>query len=271
MQQDIDRKSAEAEHTLAFLDQQLPQLRSELDQAEQRYNNFRNKQGTVDLSEESRLLLQQIVENKTKLVDLQQQRAELAHAFHCGPPGGCRARCADRRSCQSVQGRLTHNVSTLPDTEQTALRLLRDVRVDTELYTNLLNSAQQLRIVKAGQVGSVRVVDYAEPADEPVRPQRVLLISALRGGLGLVLGILRGVHAQDLVWRRAEYDRNRSPARRAGLCGRAAQQPAAARAAQCRLAPRGRACAGGAGAGRRRRRRRAQSAHHAAVRTSVGA
>ncbi|MFP3186549.1 MAG: Wzz/FepE/Etk N-terminal domain-containing protein, partial [Paraburkholderia sp.] len=32
VQQDIDRKSAEAEHTLAFLDQQLPQLRTELDQ-----------------------------------------------------------------------------------------------------------------------------------------------------------------------------------------------------------------------------------------------
>jgi tyrosine-protein kinase Etk/Wzc len=188
VQQDIDRKSAEAEHTLAFLDQQLPQLRTELDQAEQRYNSFRNKQGTVDLSEESRLLLQQIVENKTKLVDLQQQRAELATRFTAAHPAVA-ALDAQIAQLQSVQGSLTHNVSTLPDTEQTALRLLRDVRVDTELYTNLLNSAQQLRIIKAGQVGSVRVVDYAEPPDEPVRPQRLLLI-LISGGLGLILGIL---------------------------------------------------------------------------------
>ncbi|WP_090685889.1 polysaccharide biosynthesis tyrosine autokinase [Paraburkholderia phenazinium] len=188
VQQDIDRKSAEAEHTLAFLDQQLPQLRTELDQAEQRYNTFRNKQGTVDLSEESRLLLQQIVENKTKLVDLQQQRAELATRFTAAHPAVA-ALDAQIAQLQAVQGGLTHNVSTLPDTEQTALRMLRDVRVDTELYTNLLNSAQQLRIIKAGQVGSVRVVDYAEPADDPVRPQRLLLI-LISGGLGLVLGIL---------------------------------------------------------------------------------
>jgi tyrosine-protein kinase Etk/Wzc len=188
VQQDVDRKSAEAEHTLAFLDQQLPQLRSELDQAEQRYNTFRNKQGTVDLSEESRLLLQQIVENKTKLVDLQQQRAELATRFTAAHPAVA-ALDAQIAQLQSLQGSLTHNVSTLPDTEQTALRLLRDVRVDTELYTNLLNSAQQLRIVKAGQIGNVRVVDYAEAADEPVRPQRVLLI-LISGALGFLLGIL---------------------------------------------------------------------------------
>jgi len=188
VQQDIDRKSAEAEHTLAFLDQQLPQLRTELDQAEQRYNTFRNKEGTVDLSEESRLLLQQIVENKTKLVDLQQQRAELATRFTAAHPAVA-ALDAQIAQLQSVQGGLTRNVSTLPDTEQTALRMLRDVRVDTELYTNLLNSAQQLRIVKAGQVGNVRVVDYAEPADDPVRPQRALLI-LISTGLGLVLGIL---------------------------------------------------------------------------------
>jgi tyrosine-protein kinase Etk/Wzc len=55
VQQNIDRKSAEAEHTLAFLDQQLPQLRKQLDLAEDRYNAFRNKMGTVDLTEDSRL------------------------------------------------------------------------------------------------------------------------------------------------------------------------------------------------------------------------
>ncbi|WP_133660864.1 polysaccharide biosynthesis tyrosine autokinase [Paraburkholderia sp. BL10I2N1] len=188
VQQDIDRKSAEAEHTLAFLDQQLPQLRKELDLAEERYNTFRNRQGTVDLSEESRLLLQQIVDNKTKLIDLQQQRVELGQRFTATHPSVA-ALDAQIGALQSVQGKLSHSVSSLPDTEQTALRLLRDVRVDTELYTNLLNSAQQLRIVKAGQIGTVRVVDYAEPADKPVRPQRPLVIG-ISGGIGLFIGML---------------------------------------------------------------------------------
>ncbi|WP_250452107.1 polysaccharide biosynthesis tyrosine autokinase [Caballeronia sp. ATUFL_M2_KS44] len=188
VQQDADKRSAEAEHTLAFLDQQLPILKKQLDDAEQRYNTFRNRQGTVDLSEESRLLLQQIVDNKTKLSDLQQQRAELSQRFTPNHPS-VQALDAQIGALSGAQTRLGKSVSTLPDTEQTALRYLRDVRVNTELYTNLLNSAQQLRIAKAGQIGNVRVVDYAQAADDPVRPKRLIVI-LISAGVGLVLGIL---------------------------------------------------------------------------------
>lgn len=186
VQQNIDRKSAEAEHTIAFLDQQLPQLRKQLDQSEDRYNAFRNQKGTVDLTEESRLLLQQIVDGKTKLVDLEQQRVEMAQRFTEAHPA-LAALNAQIGALQVQLEQLNKRVLTLPDTEQSALRLLRDVRVNTELYTNLLDSAQQLRIVKAGQVGNVRVVDYAVVTDAPVKPKRplVILLAAL---LGLVIG-----------------------------------------------------------------------------------
>ncbi|HDR9055992.1 TPA: polysaccharide biosynthesis tyrosine autokinase [Burkholderia vietnamiensis] len=188
VKQNIDRKSAEAEHTLTFLDQQLPQLRKELDKAEDRYNAFRNKNGTVDLSEESRLLLQQIVDNKTKLLELQQQRIALSERFAPTHPSVA-ALDAQIKAMQSAQDTLTRRVSTLPDTEQTALRLLRDVRVNTELYTNLLNSAQQLKIMKAGQVGNVRVVDYAELAERPFRPNRPVVV-LLATMFGLFAGVI---------------------------------------------------------------------------------
>jgi tyrosine-protein kinase Etk/Wzc len=188
IRQDVESRSTEAEHMLAFLDQQLPQLRKELDAAEQRYNTFRNQHGTVDLSEESRLLLQQIVDNKTKLVDLQTQRAEMSQRFTANHPAVA-ALDAQIAGLQGNLAKMGKNVQTLPDTEQTALRLLRDVHVDTELYTNLLNSAQQLRIAKAGQVGDVRIVDFAEAADDPVRPKRVLVI-LISFGAGLFIGIV---------------------------------------------------------------------------------
>ncbi|MFM0041904.1 polysaccharide biosynthesis tyrosine autokinase [Paraburkholderia sediminicola] len=186
VQQNVDRKQTEAAHTLTFLDQQLPQLRKELDQAEDRYNAFRNKNGTVDLSEESHILLQQIVERKTKLADLRQQRIEMAQRFTETHPAIV-ALDGQIASMESEQGSLNKRVSMLPDTEQAALRLLRDVRVDTELYTNFLNNAQQLRVVKAGQVGNVRVVDYAVTAELPVKPKKKLDV-ALAAILGLVLG-----------------------------------------------------------------------------------
>jgi len=186
VQQNIDRKSAEAEHTLAFLDQQLPQLRKQLDQSEDRYNAFRNAKGTVDLTEESRLLLQQIVDGKTKLVDLEQQRVEMAQRF-TGQHPAVAALSAQIAALDAQQEQLNKRVLKLPDTEQSALRLLRDVRVNTELYMNLLDSAQQLRIVKAGQVGNVRVVDFAVVTDKPVKPKRSLIIT-LAALFGLVIG-----------------------------------------------------------------------------------
>ena len=188
IKQDVASRSAEAEHMLAFLDDQLPQLRAQVDAAEQKYNKFRNEHGTVDLGEESRLLLQQVSDNKTRLEDLQQQRAELAQRFTEHHPAVA-ALDAEIGTLRSAQATLTRNVAQLPDTEQTAVRLLRDVHVSTELYTSLLNSAQQLRVAKAGQVGDVRVVDFAEAPDDPVRPKRLLVI-LLSIGLGLVLGIL---------------------------------------------------------------------------------
>ncbi|HTI18815.1 MAG TPA: polysaccharide biosynthesis tyrosine autokinase [Trinickia sp.] len=186
LKQDADRRMAELERTLAFLEEQLPQLRRELDGAEQRYNTFRNNHGTVDLSEESRLLLQQMVDNRTKLADLERQRADLSLRFTDNHPA-VQALNAQIAQLQGSQGQMTRNVATLPDTEQTALRLLRDVRVDTELYTNMLNSAQQLRVAKAGQIGNVRVVDFAQTPDTPVWPKRFIVILAGFAG-GLFLG-----------------------------------------------------------------------------------
>ena len=168
--------------------QQLPQLRRELDAAEQRYNAFRNAHGTVDLSEESRLLLQQVVDNKTKLADLERQRADLSQRFTSSHPAVA-ALDAQIAQLRGAQSEMAKSVAELPDTEQTALRLLRDVRVDTELYTNLLNSAQQLRVAKAGQVGNVRVVDFAETPDTPIWPKRFLIILIAFGG-GLFIGIV---------------------------------------------------------------------------------
>ncbi|SAL00636.1 exopolysaccharide transport protein family protein [Caballeronia calidae] len=188
VQQDASRRTAESEHTLAFLEQQLPVAKKQLDEAEQRYSAFRNKQGSVDLNEESRLLLQQIVDNKTKLTDLQQQRAELGLRFTANHPS-VQALDAQIAALTNAQTRLGKSVSTLPDTEQTALRYMRDVRVNTELYTNLVSSTQQLRIAKAGQVGNVRIVDLAQVPDDPVRPKRALVI-LISAGIGLVLGII---------------------------------------------------------------------------------
>jgi tyrosine-protein kinase Etk/Wzc len=75
------------------------------------------------------------------------------------------------------------------------------------LYTSLLNTAQELRVVKAGTVGNVRVIDYAVMPTFPVSPNksRIMALSLLLGGfLGVALAFARkalqaGVDDPDLI------------------------------------------------------------------------
>ena len=187
LQQNIDRKSEDAEKALEFLNHQLPELRKELEQAEARYNDFRNRKGTANISEEERLLLQQVVDNKAQLTELQQRRLEMSQRFADTHPAVV-ALDSQIAAIQGQQQSLNKNIAVLPDTEQSALRLLRDVRVDTELYMNLLDSAQQLRITKAGQLGNVRLVDFAVTPEKAVWPKRTIIIA-----ITTVLGLFAGV------------------------------------------------------------------------------
>ncbi|WP_233864523.1 polysaccharide biosynthesis tyrosine autokinase [Paraburkholderia adhaesiva] len=186
VQHNVDRKSAQAQQMLQFLGEQLPQLRAELDKSEARYNAFRVKAGVIDLDSQGKLLLQSVVEAKTRLIELQQQRADLVQRFTASHPSvvAMDARIAE---IESQQREYEQQVSGLPGTQQQALRLMRDMKVNADLYMKLLDSTQQLRVLKAGQQGNVRTVDYAVVPEKPVRPTKILVIP-LAAAIGLLLG-----------------------------------------------------------------------------------
>lgn len=58
VRQNIERKSAEAEKSLAFLGDFLPQLKKQLEDSELRFNQFRNQNGTFDLGIEGKNYLE---------------------------------------------------------------------------------------------------------------------------------------------------------------------------------------------------------------------
>lgn len=187
VRQNVERRSAEAENTLKFLETQLPIVKSQVDAAEVAYNNYRQVRGSVDLTLETQSVLQSVVEVDNEIVKLQQQREELRQNY---TPQHPRVMALDAQvgRLQARRGAFEKDVSKLPDTQQTALRLKRDVEVSTTLYTNLLNTAQQLRVSKAGTVGDVRIIDDAAAARLPVEPKaKVILVLAAVLGLFLAL------------------------------------------------------------------------------------
>lgn len=188
IKQNVERKSAEAEKSLAFLEKQLPELKKNLENAEATYNQLRNRRGTVDLSEEAKAILQQSVLSQTKLVELKQKKDELLTRYQESNPL-VKAIDEQMRTLNVEIGSVNNRIKQMPSIEQDVLRLTRDVKVNTDLYTSLLNSAQQLKLVKASKVGNVRLLDEAIMPRDPIRPQRALVV-VLALFVGTFLGVL---------------------------------------------------------------------------------
>ena len=193
VKQNAARKTEEAEKSLAYLNKQLPEIKSQLESAESRYNAFRNTNGTVDLGEESKLSLQQSSAAKLKKMELQQKKMELLGRYTDEHPA-VQGIDGQIREINGQISAMNEHIKSLPAIEQSLLRLQRDVKVNTELYTALLNTAQQLRLITVGKVSNVRLVDAPMLPEKPFKPNRpVVLALALLSGLflGVVAAFFR--------------------------------------------------------------------------------
>lgn len=185
--QNVERKAAEAEKSLSFLDAFLPELRQQMQLSEEEYTQFRDSKSTYDLGAEAQVTLDTTVNLQLKLLELQQRRRELLPQFTPAHPS---VKAIDEQiaAINAEIEKLTDNAKRLPEVEQELLSLTRNVRVNSEMYVNLLNSAQQLRLVKEGKVGNVRVIDETIASSGPVKPKKSLTVL-----IGLMLGLMLGV------------------------------------------------------------------------------
>lgn len=194
-QQNIERRSAETAQTLKFLDEQLPELKQQLDVAEREFNKFRQQFNTVDVTKESELYLTQSITLETSKIEIEQRLAEAA-AKYTGEHPVMQQMNAQLTAINKKIGDLNGTLKQLPDLQRRYLQLYREVEVKTQLYTALLNSYQQLRIAKAGEIGNVRIVDTAVLPITPLAPKKLqILILALFLGafLGTLLALMRNM------------------------------------------------------------------------------
>lgn len=185
--QNVTRKLEEAEKSLAFLEKQLPDIKQRLDDSESAFYRFRNQSGTVDLPEESKLSLQQLAAVKARQLELRQKRNEALVMYTAEHPV-IQALQQQLDQLDREISRANAHIRQLPILEQELLRLSREVKVNTELYSALLNSAQQLRLVKAGKVSNVRLIDLPMLPEQPARPHRGTIM-AIAAATGLCLGL----------------------------------------------------------------------------------
>ncbi|KSW23380.1 MULTISPECIES: polysaccharide biosynthesis tyrosine autokinase [unclassified Pseudomonas] len=207
VRQNVERASAEAASSLEFLRGQLPDVRRELEKAEDALSAYQTKSKSADISLETKALLDQIVALDTNISELKLQQAEMDRKFTRQHPA-YQALQTQIGELTSKQNGLTHKVEGLPETQQELLRLTRDVEVSTAIYTQLLNKAQELDVMRAGAVGNVRIIDSADvDITKPVKPKKamIVLVATLLGlffAVGLVLlrkALNRGIETPDAI------------------------------------------------------------------------
>ncbi|BAL23231.1 protein-tyrosine kinase [Azoarcus sp. KH32C] len=191
VRQNVERMSAEAASSLEFLRGQLPQVRKELEKAESALNAYQTRSRTVDISMEAQAVLNQTVALETQISTLRMQQAEMDRKLTPEHPR-YQALVSQLAELTRQKAALTGKIQNLPETQQEVLRLARDVKVSTEIYTLLLNKTQELDVVRAGTVGNARVIDSAVTLAEAVKPKKALivLVATLLGaisGTGFVL------------------------------------------------------------------------------------
>jgi len=185
VRQNVERSSAEAAQRLEFLRSQLPTVRKQLEDSEIALNKFQTSAKSVDLSIETKGILDQVVTLDSMLSELKLKRVELERLYTREHPT-YRGLMNQMSQLEAQKQGLLKKIEGLPVTQQELLRLTRDMQVTSQTYTLMLNKSQEQDILRAGSIGNVRIIDNADAnVEAPVKPMKklIVLIAVLLGTL----------------------------------------------------------------------------------------
>ena len=188
LRQNVEMRSAEAAKTLEFLEKQLPAVKKKLDSTEKILADYRYSIGSVDMTGETQAHLEKERELQKQLLDLEQQRQAAMRLFKEEHPN-VQTIVKQQNRLRFEISKLKKNAEKMPLTQQEVLRLKEDVAVNNEVYTEMLNKVQQLRVVRAGEVGNVRIVDMARINRLPSKPKKLNIIICSTAA-SFMLGVL---------------------------------------------------------------------------------
>ncbi|MEZ0533877.1 polysaccharide biosynthesis tyrosine autokinase [Enterobacter sp. KB-221C9] len=184
LSQNIARQEAKDSRSLTFLQDQLPKISHELDEAEARLNAYREQRDSVDLSLEAKSVLDQVVNVENQLNELTFREAEVSQLFKKDHPT-YRALREKKQTLERERARLNNRVSSMPSTQQEILRLSRDVESGRTIYLQLLTRQQELSISRSSAIGNVRIIDPAVTQPDPIKPRKGLIIA-----FGMLMGLM---------------------------------------------------------------------------------
>ena len=182
----IRTKQADASRMLDFLKSEEPRLKSDLERAEAALTAYQSKSGSINASDEAKVYLEGSIQYEQQISALRLQISQLEQRYGDDHPT-IKAAQQQMAELQAQRAKYSDRFRDLPATEVKAVQLQRDAKVAEDIYVLLLNRVQELSVQKAGTGGNVHIVDAALRPGSPIKPKKVLILSAATI-LGLILG-----------------------------------------------------------------------------------
>lgn len=184
--QNLARGSEQTTTTIKFMESQIPQLKQKLQQSEEAFNKFREQYGTIDVTKEAEILLEESSRIEMQLSELKLKQAELLTYYTAEHP--LVIQINDQLGVLNERRQQIKNtVARMPEVQRQFLQLSQDMDINREIYLAMLKNYEQLKIARAGEIGYVRVVDMPMNTFKPVAPKKSVIWA-----LSLVLGVLLG-------------------------------------------------------------------------------
>ena len=186
--QNLSRESQRTTTTIEFMESQIPQLRQKLEQSEEAFNKFREQYGTIDVTKEAEILLSESAQIEHQLGELKLKQAELLTYYTAEHP--LVVQINDQLAVLNARRQeIKDTVTGMPETQREFLQLSQDMEINREIYLTMLKNYEQLKIARAGEIGSVRVVDMPINTYKAIAPKKLqiwmlsLLIGTISGTL----------------------------------------------------------------------------------------
>jgi tyrosine-protein kinase Etk/Wzc len=179
-------KQSDANKMLEFLKSEEPRLKSDLERAEAALTDYQRQSGSINASDEAKVYLEGSVQYEQQISAQRLQIASLEERYGDEHPLIKAAR-EQMAELEAQRDKYSDRFRDLPATEVKAVQLQRDAKVAEDIYVLLLNRIQELSVQRVGTGGNVHIVDLAMRPGTPVKPKKVLILSA-----AVILGLIAG-------------------------------------------------------------------------------
>ncbi|MGB5217446.1 MAG: polysaccharide biosynthesis tyrosine autokinase [Smithella sp.] len=185
-------KTEDTKKTVAFIDEQIKALRGDLENSETKLQDYKSGRGILQLDNEVSALVSKISAMETKIAELKLKENELLSQFTGTHPAVKSVRM-QIRAAQGQLGAAEQQIKKLPVVEQDLTKLTRVSKVNSDIFTFLLQKREEARIAVGSAISNLEIIDRGILPKWPISPNvpKNLLLGVLAGlGLGIALAFL---------------------------------------------------------------------------------